>query len=438
MKLWPGGEVSLLAPPLEVKVCMTPDTQDSPKARPSLTRALEPIRRMLTPALLTLLIFQIFSGMLISPLLTLFPVYVEKHLHLNTVFSANIRVLTTLAGGVVALAGGAICDALGRKPSFLLAMTGIVSAGLIFLVPSQALMVPLAIYSGLMFGLGTVAGLTYVMETTPRESLALATASYFLTGTLGNALGSAGSGWIAKELPNGYAVLGAAMSGGHLLLLGVAALLLPALPRPETPRTVEAILGGYGALLRRREIVLLLGLRFLPTVYWGSVTFLMSLLLVRATGSEVSAGNYTAVSLVISAICQFSMGRLVDAFGVRVPALVAISLVTVAAFGQGLLGHWVVPLVGFGLLGAGAAWAMSVTMTTLVQEFCTEETRAKLLGLTHVAWSGGFVTGNYLGGFFGKTLGAGPTALLIGAGCCAIAVLCAIVVMGALPKREAV
>ena len=71
----------------------------------------------------------------------------------------------------------ALCDALGRKPAYLLAMTGVVSAGMIFFLRSPALMPPLAIYSGLMAGLGTVAGLSYVMDATPRQTLALATGS---------------------------------------------------------------------------------------------------------------------------------------------------------------------------------------------------------------------------------------------------------------------
>ncbi|MGV3722712.1 MAG: hypothetical protein ACO1SX_17555, partial [Actinomycetota bacterium] len=82
----------------------------------------------MTPPLIALLLFQVVSGALVAPLLSLFPVYVERDLGLSTVFSANIRILSVCSGGLVALVGGAVCDALGRKPAYLLAMTGVVAA----------------------------------------------------------------------------------------------------------------------------------------------------------------------------------------------------------------------------------------------------------------------------------------------------------------------
>lgn len=389
------------------------------------------VRAALTPALTVLLILQVFSGILVAPLLTLFTVYVERELHRAPEFAANVRLISGITGGAMALVGGAVCDALGRKRSFLLAMTGITAAGLSFLTPSPLLIGLLAAYSGLMFGLGTVAGLAYVMETSPPRALALATGGYFLMGTLGNAVGSAAAGWVASAVPHGYQILGAVMAVGHTLLLVVAWRLLPALPSPETPRTLEALTGGYGGLFARRTVWLLLALRFLPTVYWGCATFLMPLLLFRLTGAEKQPGLYVGASLIVSAICQLGAGRMVDQYGVRIPALVAVSLVTVAAMGQGLFtAHpWV--LMGFGLLGAGAAWSVSITMTTLVRELSTEEERAKLLGVTHMAWSAGFMSGTLAAGYLAKRVGLGqaPLALLISAGCCCIAVACAWVVL---------
>jgi MFS family permease len=390
---------------------------------------------MLTPAMAALLVFQVFSGILVAPLLTLFPVYVEKELHLSPVFSANIRVLSVVFGGLVALVGGAVSDTLGRKPSYLLAMTGIIAAGLIFLVRSPGLMYGLAVYSGLMFGLGTVAGLSYVMDAAPRHTLALATASYFVGGTLGNALGSAVSGWVAKEVPGGYALLGGTMAAGHALLLLAAWAALPALPRPETPRTLAALAGGFGEFLRRGEVWGLLALRFLPTVYWGCVTLLMPLLLFRLTGSEKPAGYYSGVSLVLSAACQLAAGRLVDRIGVGRPALAAVSLVTVAALGQGIFAHGPWLLMGFGLLGAGAAWTLSITMTTFVQVLSTEETKAKLLGLTHLAWSGGFLAGTLLSGYLGRDAAQARVALLLCGAGCALAAALTLPLVRALPHK---
>ncbi|MGV3721892.1 MAG: MFS transporter, partial [Actinomycetota bacterium] len=293
----------------------------------------------------------------------------------------------------------------------------------------------LAIYGGLMFGLGAVAGLSYVMGAAPGGSLGLATACYFMAGTVGNALGSAVSGVVAREMSEGYRVIGFTMTFGHLALMAVAAAVLPALPRPEAARTLNAVVGGYGDIMRSARVPALLALRFLPTVYWGCATFLMPLLLFRITGSEKPAGYYASVSMVLSAICQLAMGRIVDHFGARVPVVAAITLVAIASLGQGVFASNLPALVGFGLLGAGAAWSLSVAMTTLVQEVGTENTKSKLLGLTHVAWSLGFLAGTAASGFLAREYGRGGGAFLISAACCAVAILCAIRVVNGLGPR---
>lgn len=402
--------------------------------RPSAPPVIEAVRGALTPALGALLLFQVFSGILVAPLLTLFPVYVERRLGLPPTVSANVQVLSGIAGGVMALAGGALCDLVGRKRTYLLAMSGVLATGLIFLTHNLAQLSMLALYGGLMFGLGAVAGLTYVMETAPPKHLALATGSYFLCGTLGNAAGSWLAGWAASRLANGYSTMGMAVVGCEAVLILAAWRLLPDLPRPDTPRTFEALLGGYSSFMRRPAVLALLALRFLPTVYWGCVTFLMSLLLYRLTGSEEAAGQYTGASLIVSAVCQVAAGRTIDRLGVRAPALLAITLVTAASLGQGLFTGNVAALIAWGLLGAGAAWTLSITMTTLVQSLSTDETRAKLLSMTHVAWSAGFLTGKLVSGYLARTRGIGdaPLAFLVCSGCCALAIGCALVVLAGL------
>jgi MFS family permease len=393
---------------------------------------------MWTPALGMLLLFQVLSGVLVAPLFSLFPVYVEKRLGLPPSFSGDIRLLFMLTGGATAFIGGAVCDRIGRKPAYLLAMTGVSVAGLMFLTRTEGVMYALAVYSGLMFGLGSVAGSSYLMESAPRQSLALATACFFMTGTMGNAAGSAASGWIADSVPGGYAVLGLSTGIGHTLLIGLAALLLPALKRPEVPEGAKALLGGYGQLFRTPSIWALLALRFLPTVYWGAVTLLMPLLLFRLTRSEEPPGYYTSVSLVLSAVCQVGMGRIVDRYGARVPVVAAVTVLAVAVTGQALFVHSVWGLVLFGLLGAGAAWSVSVSMTTLVQGLSTDETRARLLGITHVSWSGGFLGGTFRASRLVGRHGSGADAFWLSTACCILAVVCAVVVVRSTIDKGAV
>lgn len=387
-------------------------------------------------AIAVLLGLQVASGILVAPMFMLFPSYVEGRLGLPAEFSGNIRAYFMLTSALMAFLGGAVCDTVGRKPSYLAAMTGVVAVGVLFLVRDPTLMYGLALFSGLMFGLGSIAGQSYLMDTAGKGSLAFATAGYFMAGTVGNALGSGISGWVAKEFTNGYEILGWTMSLGHVVLMFVAWWLMPSLPRPDTPRTLAAVTGGYGEFFANPRIWLLLGLRSLPTVYWGAATLLMPLILFRITRSEAQVGTYGSVSLILSAICQVAVGKLVDRVSPRVPVVIAITLVTIASLGKGLFGDNVTALWVFGLLGAGAAWSVSVTMTTLVQAYSTEETKSRLLGITHVAWSAGFLGGNVMAG----KLASNPDQQLLpflvtGAGC-AVAILCALGVVAGLPKTH--
>jgi len=391
-------------------------------------RLLQPLREMLTAALAALLLFQLVSGLLVSPLFALFPVYVEKELHRASDFTGAVRAFFVVMSGIMALAGGAVCDAVGRKNGFLLGMTGVASAGAMFLVDPQW-MLPLAVFSGMMFGLGAVAGQAYLIEAAPDNSLALATACYFTMGTIGNAVGSAVAGWIAEEWANGYRILGWLMTVGQLVVLLAAWRVMPSVSGPR-PAEAESTAGGdgYPGLLRRPEVWALLALRCLPTFYWGAVTLLMPLLLFRATGTETAAGYYTSASLVIAAICQLTAGRIVDRIGPRVPVITAVSLIALSAAGQGISGASAAGLVVFGLLGSGAAWSLSITMTTLVRELSSEATRAKLLGMTHVAWSSGFLAGTLGAGYLARDSAGAPLAFLLSAAGSGVAIVCAALV----------
>jgi MFS family permease len=392
------------------------------------------IRALLTPALGRLLLFQLCSGILVAPLFSLFQIYVERRLGLSTVFAAQIRFLFSLTGGLMALAGGALCDALGRKPAYLLAMAGVVLAGLLFLIPDIRWLYPLALAAGVLFGLGAVAGQAYLMDAAGHTSLGLATAAFFMTGTLGNAVGNAAAGRIAPGA-HGYETLGWLMAGGHGVLLLLAWRLLPDLPQRGKPQTLLAVAGGYGELLRRADVWALLAVRFLPTFYWGCATFLVPLLLYRLTHTERTAGDYTSANLVLSAACQFGMGRLLDRVGPRVPVLAAMSLLTLAALGQGLWGLRPAWLVLFGMVGGGAAWSLSISMTTLIRALSTEETSARLLGITHMAWSAGFMSGTLASGFLARR-GSGLAVFLLSGAGCAAALLCAGVVLRSIRLRE--
>lgn len=394
-----------------------------------------PVREMLTRAFTILLLFQLLGGLLVAPLFSLFPVYIEERLGLPATTTSLLRVLFVALGGVVALAGGALVDRLGRKRALLLAMLGVVASGGLYLTDRLGVLIGLALVAGILFGFGAVANQAYLMDAVPRASLGLATACFFMTGTVGNAFGNAAAGRVVQSA-EGYGILGWAMVVGQVGVLLLAAWLVPEVHSPgEADKSAAKQRGGLRELIREPGILPLLGLRFLPTVYWGAVTLLIPLLLFRLTGKRSAATDYTAASLVVASICQVAAGRLVDRIGPRGPVLTVVVIVAAAALGKALFAQHVWGIVLFGLIGSGAAWSLSVTMTTLIQELSTEHTRARLLGVTHMVWSAGFVTGTIAAGILASVRGREAPVFYVGAACCGAAVFFAHRVMSALKAR---
>lgn len=413
--------------------------------------------------LAALFALQFFSGFLVAPLFALFPVFVEGRLGLTADFSGNLRAFFVVTSGLMALAGGPLMDRMGRKPAYVLGMTGVLTSGLLFLVaefpgmgfaaaggagrpgaglpmPGSLVMVLIATYAGLMFGLGAVAGQAYLMAAAPAHALARATAGYFITGTLGNALGSISAGELVHHSTANWSRLGLGMVGGELLLMLFALRWLPATPVAcrDGAGAGDAAPSAVPDLPGRGVVSLLMGLRGLPTIYWGVTTLLMPLLLFRATGSEAWAGNYTAASLVLSAACQAAAGRFVDRFGPTRLMTLCVAVIAGASVLQALCVRqpWLLSLAG--LVGAGAAWSLSVTMPTVVRGLSTPAGHNRLLGYTHGAWSAGFLAGTLLAGYLARNPGEGATAFSLSAGAAGAALACALGVVAALRRRAAV
>lgn len=339
--------------------------------------------------------------------------------------AAWLRAAFVALGGSVALPGGAFADAFGQKRAYLLGLTGTLAAGAMFLVGDLRALWPLALYAGVMFGLSSVGGQSYLMGAVPRESLGLATAGYFMSGTLGGALGNYAGGAVADTHPRlGFAYLGGTILVGEALLLAVAVVALPALPRPAVARSLKVLLGGYREVLRRPGVTPLLALRYLPTFYWGCVTLLLPLLIFHAAGTKRAVGQYSSLSLVVAAACQLLAGRWIDRRGPRPVVLTAIALVTTSAALLALSLGSLAGIYAFGILGAAAAWSLSITMPGLVNDLAPEAEKSRLLGATHLAWSAGLVSGSLVAGAFAETRPALP--LQLSALLCAMGILCAL------------
>ncbi|MCZ6677040.1 MAG: MFS transporter [Candidatus Poribacteria bacterium] len=341
------------------------------------------------------------SGLVTAPIELLFPVYVEdveKGLGRTVWDAALFRAMPIALGGLFALIGGVLSDRLGRKPTLIFGMTGALVVGIVFVSKQPLVILGILCYQGVASGFRTAGGQSYLISSVKPERLGFAAAVYFLTYTLGGAVGNAIGGELIARL--GYRIVGAGAVFAMIALILTALVFLPALPGSPKSGERESFaqaLAGYGKMLRRREIRLLLGMRFLPTYHWGTVSLLLPVLIKRAAGVQM-AGYFGASRDLFASCCQLLSGRICDAVGARPTAFVATCLVALSAVLIALYTHSTALLYAAGVFSAGAAWSVSVTMPRFIDEFSTVEEKGRGVGITHLAWSSGFLSGHVVGG----------------------------------------
>ena len=342
-------------------------------------------------------------GLVTGPVQMLFPVYAETVLEESALFAALLRALPIGLGGISALVGGTLCDRFGRKLTVLIGMTGAIVVGTLFTTQLPLFLWGILCYEGIASGFKTAGGQTYLISSVAPERLGLATGLYFISSTVGNAIGSAIAGEVIDRTSYSTFGIGAVVLAG-VLFVG-ACLFLPRLAHASnTQRKREGVwkstlnVAAYLNLIRRREMQMLVGLRVFPTYYWGSVNLLMPVLIERFVGVKAT-GYYSAVSLLFAFGCQLAVGRICDAVGHRAPALVANAIVTLLAFGMAFFHMSSIALGIFWILGAGAAWALSTTIPRFINEFTEPDEKGHGVGLTHLAWSTGFLLGYVASGF---------------------------------------
>ena len=334
----------------------------------------------------------------------LFPVYAESILGKSALFAALLRALPIGLGGISALIGGTLCDRFGRKPTVLIGMTGAVVVGALFTTEIPLFLWGILCYEGIASGFKTAGGQTYLISAVPSERLGWATGLYFISSTVGSAVGSAIAGEVIDRINYSVFGIGAVVLAG-VLFVG-ACIFLPRLAQrtSKSQRRQDGIwkstlnIEAYLDLSRRRKMRMLIGLRVFPTYYWGSVNLLMPILIARIAGVKAT-GYYGAISLLFAFGCQLVVGRICDRIGHRTPALVANAIVTLLAFGVAFFHDSLVALEVFGVLGAGAAWALSTTIPRFINEFTEPHEKGHGVGLTHLAWSTGFLLGYVASGF---------------------------------------
>lgn len=353
---------------------------------------------MWTRGFISLCFIVFVIGLITGPVHLFFPVYAEAVLDENPLFASLIRAIPIGLGGITALIGGKLSDRFGRKPTLLIGMTGAVIIGGLFTTHIPFFIWGILCYEGIASGFKTAGGQSYLIGSVSSERLGFATGLYFISSTVGSAFGNAIAGEIIHRINYKIFGTGAVLLSGFIFVC--ACLFLPRLRQHIGSNrlkkdglwrsTLNA--GNYLNLCRRTNIQMLIGLRIFPTYYWGSVNLLMPILIFRIAGDKVT-GYYGALSLLFAFVCQFVTGIICDKVGHRTPALVANIFVTILAFGLVFFHTSLVGLEIFGILGAGAAWALSTTIPRFINEFTEPHEKGHGVGLTHLAWSTGFLLG---------------------------------------------
>ncbi len=362
---------------------------------------------MWTRGFISLCLIVFVIGLITGPVHWFFPVYAEKVLGETAFFAGLLRAIPIGLGGITALIGGTLSDRFGRKPTLLIGMTGAVVIGELFTTQIPLFLWGILCYEGIASGFKTAGGQSYLISSVPPKQLGFATGLYFISSTVGSAVGNAIAGEIIDRI--NYRTFGTgAVFLSSLLFVG-ACLLLPRLRRHvnNSQQKQDGIwkstlnIGKYANLCRRSNIKMLIGLRVFPTYYWGSVNLLMPIL-VNNLGGDKATGYYGAAKLLFAFVCQFVTGKICDVVGHRIPALVANVVVTILAFGLVFYHNSLAGLQLFGILGGGAAWALSTTIPRFINEFTTPHEKGHGVGITHLAWSTGFLLGYVASGFLIK------------------------------------
>ena len=178
--------------------------------------------------------------------------------------------------------------------------------------------------------------------------------------------------------------------------------------------------GGYGELLGRGEVIGLCAVRYFPTFAWGIASLAIPLLLFRMAGGSASVlGAYGTVSLLCAGGAQIATGRLVDRVNGSVKALLA--PLTATIFGSALLAAFAAAfgslpaLFTAGTLWTMTAWALSTTMPPLIREIggATHGGSERLVGLAHLMWSAGMLSGTLSAGLLIEYSSVAPIGLAL-------------------------
>jgi len=161
---------------------------------------------MWTRGFIALCLVVFVVGLITGPVHLFLPVYVESVLGKNPLYTSLLRALPIVLGGLTALIGGTFSDRFGRKPTLLIGMTGAVVIGSLFTTQFPLFIWGILCYEGIASGFKTAGGQSYLISAVQPNYLGRATALYFISSTVGNAIGDVIAGETISRI--NYTVFG--------------------------------------------------------------------------------------------------------------------------------------------------------------------------------------------------------------------------------------
>lgn len=343
--------------------------------------------------LLGLLAVQLLTGTILAPLTNFGSIYLNEALSYTLQEVSFVIALGQVVGMVASLVGGSWSDKRGHKWILFLGTSLLAISTLLYVIriPSIVILLWCIINAGV--GLSVVSGQGYLTLATTENNINVASALYNWGYTIGGAIG----------IPIATLILGDdsfTMLGIALFVLGLfttmIATTLPVLRSDAIADDTETQSVGYHVLLRR-DILILIALRFLPTCFYG-VTTLLPLVIKQVSDSNSIVALYVTGSSIFATLTQLVAGRAADKFGITLPTQLSFVGILVAISGFIIFGDSTWSLFVFGFIGLGAAWSLSTLLPGMVTRAAEPKIRGRVFGSLHLVWTAAMALGTLLGG----------------------------------------
>jgi MFS family permease len=350
------------------------------------------------PAILLILV-QMASGIRDLPQTSFFLIYLQEQLSLGPVAISGIVSGAQITGMVMALLGGALVARLGSKWALACGLALSAVGSLAFQAHSFWLVALLWFVGGAGLALVSVGGASYLTRINSRGVLGTLAAFYALSMTAGGAVGNPIAGVLIEK--SGFVTYSWTIIGISSCTLLMVIFAMPHLQGYAAgPVPISSFWSEVVSTARQRNVQLLVGLRCLPTLFYGMLTVLLPLLIHNLSGSKAVVAAYGTTNLVVASAAQLLAGRAADRWGAKRPTIAAYSVLIFAGLGLALSTGMLPGTFIFGVIGIAAAWSLSTLMYIWVNDGVATEGHPSTFGLLHAVWSFSMVSGSMLGSWF--------------------------------------